>query len=119
MRAKTIEIKKSEIILSRRFLPISCALKPENIESYSLEKRSDSNIYSTFVNNYQLIQIKTFDGKFHYFLSYEIKQFDSLGKWLKSKKIHQTQASTIQICKSEYGLPFLIPYLQYHFVAQH
>ena len=35
LRAKTIEIKKSEIILSRRFSPISCALKPENIESYS------------------------------------------------------------------------------------
>ncbi|NQY31003.1 MAG: hypothetical protein HRT69_16245 [Flavobacteriaceae bacterium] len=104
-RAKRIEIKKSELILSRIFFPMSLDFKPDDIESYGVDDRCDGN--GLISNCYELLQVKTSKGKFHYFLSYEIKQFEDLKKWLVKKKIKRSRVSVLQMYKSEHQLSFI------------
>jgi hypothetical protein len=106
-RAKRIEVNKNELILSRIFTPYSFNISLKDVESYGIENRCDGGGYMIISNCYELIQIKTSEGKFYYFLSYEITQFEELKKWLNVKKIRKTNISLVQMYKSEYKLSFI------------
>ena len=105
LRAKKIKIENSELKLSRIFIPISFNFESKNIESYGIENRCDGN--GLISNCYELLQIKTKKGKFHYFLSYETKQFEDIKIWLAKKKIKRSRISLIQMYKTEYMLSFI------------
>lgn len=105
LRAKKIRIEESYFVISQIFSGQKYEVKPEDIVSYDFQKVKEGKGLGT--NKYELLEVKRLDGKFNYFLSYELKEFEKLKNWLINREIRRSRLSYIQMMKSEFLSSFI------------
>ena len=105
LRAKIIRLTNKKLLINKIFTLKRLEYEMEDFISFSI-----SDYFNTW-EDYNIIQFRTKDGKIHSVVSYELKNFDEIVRWISKTNAKREKIGIMNFVIREYGIPFIIGFI--------
>lgn len=102
LRGKTIKLTKSSLTICRIFTLKQFNYSLSDIISYTVKLKREPR------NDYQILQFETKDGRTHHVLSYELRNYNNILRWLATSGAGKKDFEMNEFLLKEYGVSLLI-----------